>query len=99
MTTAEPLSPCTNAAAIASMARHSSIRIRIPVAPLPSSDTQPTNSLASNSAATLNTAQAGNFKYVWLVLSVRLSRETDESDDRTDQDGHPRHDLPPWFNR
>ena len=39
---------------------------RIPVAPLPSSDTQPTNSLASNSAATLDTAQAVNFKYVWL---------------------------------
>ena len=40
-------------AAIASMARRSSIRIRIPVAPLPSSDTQLTNSSTSNSAATL----------------------------------------------
>src|SRR5271165_4032237 len=69
-----PRLPSNGRAAIASMARRSSIRIRIPVAPLPSSDTQPTNSLASNSAATLNTAQARNFKYVWLDLCrVRLT--------------------------
>ena len=55
-------------AAIASMGRRSSIRIGIPVASSPSSGTQPTNSLASNSAATLNTDQVGNFKYVWLAL-------------------------------
>jgi hypothetical protein len=40
---------------VGSMGRRSSIRIRIPVAPLPSSDTQPTNSSPSDSEATLNT--------------------------------------------
>jgi hypothetical protein len=60
--------PSNGRAAIGSIGRRSSIRIAIPVASSPSSDTQPTNSLASNSAATLDTAQAGNFKYVWLGL-------------------------------
>jgi hypothetical protein len=32
------------------------------------------NSSASNSAATLNTAQAGNFKYVWLALPGHTTR-------------------------
>src|SRR5277367_7142212 len=61
-----PRLPSNGRAAIASMGRRSSIRIGIPVASSPSSGTQPTNSLASNSAATLNTDQVGNFKYVWL---------------------------------
>ena len=66
-------------AAIGSKARRSSIRIAIPVAPLPSSDTQPTNSSTSNSAATLDTAQARNFKYVWLVLSKQANHVVDYS--------------------
>ena len=71
-----PRLPSNGRATIASMGRRSSIRIGIPVASSPSSGTQPTNSLASNSAATLNTAQAGNFKYVWLALPIpaRVSR-------------------------
>jgi hypothetical protein len=46
-----PRLPSNGRAAIASMGRRSSIRIGIPVASSPSSGTQPTNSLASNSAA------------------------------------------------
>src|SRR6516162_11909204 len=68
-----PRLPSNGRAAIGSMARRSSIRIRIPVAPLLSSDTQPANSSTSSSAATLNTAQAANFKYVWLDFGGRQS--------------------------
>ena len=65
-----PRLPSNRRAAIASMGRRSSIRIGIPVASSPSSGTQLTSSLASNIVATLNTDQVGNFKYVWLALSV-----------------------------
>src|SRR6202166_2224820 len=65
-----PRLPSNGRAAIASIGRRSSIRIGIPVASSPSSGTQPTSSLASNSAATLNTDQVGNFKYVWLVFGA-----------------------------
>src|SRR6516165_7018861 len=85
-----PRLPSNGRAAIGSMARRSSIRIRIPVAPLLSSDTQPTNSSTSNSAATLNTAHAVNFKYVWLATTAHeLPRSApDQSGD--DGSGAPR---------
>src|SRR3954467_10001849 len=61
-----PRLPSNGRAAIGSVGRRSSIRIRIPVASSPSSDTQPTNSPTSNNP--INPDQAGNFKYVCLGL-------------------------------
>src|SRR3954454_14569211 len=61
-----PRLPSNGRAAIGSVGRRSSIRIRIPVASSPSSDTQPTNSPTSNNP--INPDQAGNFKYVCLDI-------------------------------
>src|SRR4051812_2709945 len=74
-----PRLPSNGRAAIGSVGRRSSIRIRIPVASSPSSDTQPTDSPTSNNP--INPDQAENFKYFWLEfyesvddeLPVRLS--------------------------
>ena len=57
-----PRLPSNGRAAIASMGRRSSIRIGIPVASSPSSGTQPTSSLASNSAANAQHRSGGKFQ-------------------------------------